>query len=79
MAASALRPRMRDNTCLRQLQEKAKAAWLVATGMLLVILGSRLDTRLNLAIFDRLMTLPFGGTERQPLDRTKCIALSVFG
>ena len=32
--------------------------------MLLVILGCRLDTRLNLAIFDRLMTLPIDFFER---------------
>jgi len=32
--------------------------------MLLVILGSRLDTRLNLAIFERLMTLPIDFFER---------------
>jgi HlyB family type I secretion system ABC transporter len=32
--------------------------------MLLVILASRLDTRLNLAIFDRLMTLPIDFFER---------------
>ncbi|WP_421695924.1 peptidase domain-containing ABC transporter [Aestuariivirga sp.] len=32
--------------------------------MLLVILASRLDTRLNLAIFDRLMTLPLDFFER---------------
>ena len=32
--------------------------------MLLVILASRLDTRMNLAIFDRLMTLPIDFFER---------------